>query len=101
MDPLGKLQVLQFATKDIVRRDLFNVRMHIEAEEDGHVPGHRDGWLPLFDGGQRGMAHAGPFAHHGGGYPPTYAGEFQVLTQNLQRFPGLKRCGFPFLSTLT
>ena len=52
MDPLGKLQVLQFATEDIVRRDLFHVFVHIEAKEDGHIPGHGDGGLSLFDGGQ-------------------------------------------------
>lgn len=38
MNPLGKLQVLQFVPEDIVRRDLFHVRVHIEAEEDGHIP---------------------------------------------------------------
>ena len=40
MNPLWKLQVLQFTSKDIVRRDLFNVGVHVEAEENGHIPGH-------------------------------------------------------------
>ncbi len=40
MNPLWKLQVLKFMSKGIVRRDLFNVGVHVEAEENGHIPGH-------------------------------------------------------------
>jgi hypothetical protein len=88
MDPLGKPQVLQFAAKDIVRRNLFHVRVHVETEKDGHISSHGDGGLPLFNGSQRGMTHASSFTHHGGRYPPPYASKLQVLTQNHQRFPG-------------
>ena len=35
MNPLRKPQVLQFTAKNIVRRNLFNVGVHVETEEVG------------------------------------------------------------------
>ncbi len=50
MNPLGKLQILQFTSENIVRLDLLNVCVHIETEKNGHIPGHRHRMLTLLNG---------------------------------------------------
>ena len=52
MNPLGELQVLQFASENVIGGDFLDVRVHVETEEDGHVSSRRHGWFALLYGGQ-------------------------------------------------